>query len=246
MTFEYFDNVRKILDIVETKEEVAINGAIDIFTAAIEQKRSLFIFGTGHAGLLAQELYFRAGGLMTVTPIFGESLSLEVSPVTHTSKMERLVGYGKILADRTPFKEGDVLVVNSVSGRNPVPIELAMEAQKRGVTVIGISSLEYSKSVSSRHPSGKNLYKYCDIVIDIHGEIGDGSTIIPGMDQKVGPTSTVIGATILNTIVVETVKKLVENGMENPPIFYSANLDEGDALNAKLFEEYKDSIHYDF
>src|SRR5699024_398361 len=108
----------------------------DIFTTAIEQKRSLFIFGTGHAGLLAQELYFRAGGLMTVTPIFGESLSLDVSPVTHTSKMERLVGYGKILADRTLFKEGDVLVVNSVSGRNPVPIELAMEAQKKGVTVI--------------------------------------------------------------------------------------------------------------
>lgn len=246
MAFEYFDKVRELLDIVETEEEVAITGAIDIFTTAIEQKRALFIFGTGHAGLLAQELYFRAGGLITVTPIFGESLSLEVSPVTHTSKMERLVGYGQLLADRTPFKEGDVLVVNSVSGRNPVPIELAMEAQKRGVTVIGITSLDYSKSVTSRHPSGKNLYTYCDIVIDIHGEIGDGSISIPGMDQKVGPTSTVIGATILNAIVVETVKKLVENGMEKPPIFYSANLDDGDALNAKLFEEYKDTIHYDF
>lgn len=246
MSFEYFDKIRELLDVVERKEKEAINDAVDIFTTAIEEKRSLFIFGTGHAGLLAQELYFRAGGLMTVTPIFGESVMLDVSPVTHTSKMERLVGYGTALADRTSFKAGDVLVVHSVSGRNPVTIELAMEAQKRGVTTIGITGLEYSKSISSRHPSGNNMYKYCDLIIDNHGAIGDGSTSLPGMNQKVGPTSTVIGAAILNTIVVETVKKLIENGMENPPIFYSANLDDGDELNQKLFEEYEDSIHYEY
>ena len=90
------------------------------------------------------------------------------------------------------------------------------------------------------------MYKYCDLIIDNHGEIGDGSTSLPGMNQKVGPTSTVVGAAILNTIVVETVKKLIENGMGNPPIFYSANLDDGDELNQKLFEEYEDSIHYEY
>lgn len=160
--------------------------------------------------------------------------------------MERLVGYGTALADRRPFKVGDVLVVHSVSGRNPVTIELAMEAQKRGVTTIGITSLEYSKSVRSRHPSSNNMYKYCDLIIDNHGEIGDGSIPLPGTNQKVSPTSTVMGAVVLNTIVVETVKNLIENGMENPPIFYSANLDEGDELNQKLFEEYEDSIHYEY
>ena len=246
MTLEYFDKIRELLDIVEKEEKEAMNGVIDVLTIAIEEKRSIFIFGASHAGILAQELYYRAGGLMTITPIFGESVLVDVSPVTHTSKMERLVGYGTALAERTSFEEGDILLLHSVSGRNPVTIELAMEAQKRGVTTIGLTSLEYSKSVSSRHPFGKNLYEYCDIIIDNHGEIGDGACTIPGMEQKVGPTSTVIGAAILNAIVVETVKKLKQNGMENPPIFYSANLDDGDELNKKLFEEYKENIHYKF
>lgn len=160
--------------------------------------------------------------------------------------MERLVGYGTALANKTPFKKGDVLILHSVSGRNPVTIELAMEAQKLGVTTIGITNMTYSKSVESRHPSGKNLYAFSDVVIDNHGDIGDGMCEIEGMDQRIAPSSTVIGATIVNTLVVETVKKLKQNGMENPPIFYSANLDNGDELNERLIKDYQDSIHYQF
>ena len=195
---------------------------------------------------MTQELYYRAGGLMTINPIFGESVLLDVEPITHTSQMERLVGYGTALANKTPFKKGDVLILHSVSGRNPVTIELAMEAQKLGVTTIGITNMTYSKSVESRHPSSKNLYAFSDVVIDNHGDIGDGMCEIEGMDQRIAPSSTVIGATIVNTLVVETVKKLKQNGMENPPIFYSANLDNGDELNERLIKDYQDSIHYQF
>ncbi len=242
--FEYFEEIRNLLTQVE--KQPSIKESISLFVEAIEEKRSIFIFGASHAGILAQELYYRAGGLLTITPIFANELMLNVEPITHTSQMERLVGYGTALAHKTPFKKGDVLILHSVSGRNPVTIELAVEAQKKGVTTIGLTSLAYSQSVSSRHPSGKNLYAYCDVVIDNHGTPGDGAVAIPGMEQKVGPTSTVIGAAILNTIVVETVKQLKERGMENPPIFYSANLDGGDDLNRQLYEEYKDNIHYKF
>ena len=106
--------------------------------------------------------------------------------------------------------------------------------------------MTYSKSVESRHPSSKNLYAFSDVVIDNHGDIGDGMCEIEGMDQRIAPSSTVIGATIVNTLVVETVKKLKQNGMENPPIFYSANLDNGDELNERLIKDYQDSIHYQF
>ncbi len=246
MGFAYIEKIRTMLDQVERENKEAIDKTVNLLVEAIEEKRAIFIFGTGHAALLAQELYYRAGGLMTITPIFAEAIMLDVSPVTHTSEMERLVGYGTAIANKTPFKAGDILIVHSVSGRNPVPIELAIEAQKKDVTIIGLTGLDYSKSMSSRHPSGKNLYTYCDVVLDNHGEVGDGVIEIPGMAQKVGPTSTVIGATILNTIVVETVRKLKEKGMENPPIFYSANVDQGDELNQQLFEEYKASIHYDY
>ncbi|MGO1748365.1 sugar isomerase domain-containing protein [Alkalibacterium gilvum] len=244
--FEYFKGIREILDKVEIEEKEAIMSATTILSEAIENKNAIFVFGASHAGILTQELYYRAGGLMTINPIFGESVLLDVEPITHTSQMERLVGYGTALANKTPFKKGDVLILHSVSGRNPVTIELAMEAQKLGVTTIGITNMTYSKSVESRHPSGKNLYAFSDVVIDNHGDIGDGMCEIEGMDQRIAPSSTVIGATIVNTLVVETVKKLKQNGMENPPIFYSANLDNGDELNERLIKDYQDSIHYRF
>ncbi|MDE1549305.1 SIS domain-containing protein [Jeotgalibaca caeni] len=244
MTFEYFDKIKELLEVVEQEESTAIQATIDLMVETIERKNAIFAFGASHAGILTQELYYRAGGLMTINPIFGKEVLLDVEPVTHTSQMERLVGYGTTLANKTPFAEGDLLILHSVSGRNPVTIELAMEAQKKNVRTVGITNLTYSKEVSSRHPSGKNLYAYCDVVIDNHGDIGDAVCSIEGLEQKVGPSSTVVGATVLNTIVVETVKKLVENGMEKPPIFYSANLDGGDELNRALYERYQDSIHY--
>jgi len=67
-----------------------------------------------------------------------------------------------------------------------------------------------------------------------------------GLEQKAGPTSTVIGATILNSIIVSTAQNLIKKGMKKPPIFYSANVDGGDELNEELYNEYKDSIHYRF
>ncbi|GAA0360308.1 SIS domain-containing protein [Alkalibacterium iburiense] len=244
--FDYFKGIREILDTVEKEEKEAIEKAVTVLTEAVEKKQSLFAFGASHAGILTQELYYRAGGLMVINPIFGESILLDVEPITHTSQMERLMGYGTALANKTPFKKGDVLLLHSVSGRNPVTIELALEAQKRGVTTISITNLTYSKSVESRHSSGKNLYAYSDIVIDNHGHKGDGMCEIEGLDQRVGPSSTVVGATIVNTLVVETVKQLKARGMEKPPIFYSANLDGGDELNKTLIEVFKEAIHYRF
>ena len=244
--FQYFDRIREILDIVEQEEKTNIQTAVEKISEAIINKRSIFAFGASHAGILTQELFYRAGGLININPIFARELMLDTEPVTHTSRMERLIGYGTVLAEKTPFSEGDVLIIHSVSGRNPVAIDLAFTARLKGVTIIAITNVTYSKSASSRHPLGKNLFEISDIVIDNHGDIGDATCVIEGVPQKVAPSSTVIGATIVNTIVVEVVKRLAEQGISPVPIFYSANLDGGDELNKKLFEEYKETIHYRF
>lgn len=244
--YKYFDEIKDILEVVEKTEKVNIDEVISVIADAIIKKNSLFAFGASHAGILTQELYYRAGGLININPIFGKEIMLDTEPITHTSKMERLEGYGTLLANKTPFSEGDVLILHSVSGRNPSTIDLAIEAKKKGVKTIGITNLHYSKSVSSRHSSGKNLYQIVDTVIDNHGHIGDAVCEIDGVDQKVSPSSTVVGATIVNTIVAEVVSQLVEKGVKYPPIFYSANLDGGDQLNQDLYEQYKDTIHYKF
>lgn len=246
MKFAYLDEIRTLLDTIEAQEHGAMEQVVHVITKAILDKRSIFTFGASHAGILSEELYYRAGGLVVMNPIFGSEVMLNTSPITHTSQMERLIGYGTLLAKKTPFQKGDVLIAHSVSGRNPVTIELAMEAKKLGVTIIGITNLSYSKNVTSRHPSNKNLYEVCDIVLDNHGKKGDACVSIDGLDQNVAPTSTVIGASILNAIVAAVTQELVNSGMKNPPIFYSANIDHGDELNKKIFDEYKESIHYTF
>lgn len=242
--FQYFDRVREILDIVEKEEKTAIEQAIALLTKANLAKKSIFIFGASHAGILAEEMYYRAGGMMTINAIFGREVMLDRSPITLTSKMERLEGYGKELAATVDFHEDDVLILHSVSGRNPIIIDLALAAKEKGVKIIGLTNVSYSQSVSSRHSSGKRLFEVSDIVIDNHGDIGDGSCELDGIQQKVGPSSTVVGATILNTIIVEVTRNLIAEGIQYPPIFYSANLDGGDKLNQELFENYREMIHY--
>jgi len=244
--FQYMEKISELLKIVAKEENDSVERAIDLITKANLEKKSVYAFGASHAGILVQELYYRAGGMMTINPIFGREVMLDRSPITFTSKMERLEGYGKALASTVNFKEGDVLILHSVSGRNPIIIDLAIEAKEKGVEILSITNLTYSKSITSRHSSGKRLFEVSDIVIDNHGDIGDGCCDIVGIEQKVGASSTVIGATILNTIIVEVCKKLIENGVEYPPIFYSANLDGGDQLNQELYEKYKDTIHYEF
>ncbi|MFC6347665.1 sugar isomerase domain-containing protein [Vagococcus carniphilus] len=244
--FQYMDRVESILNVVKKEEAESMNQVIELLTTANLEKQSIFIFGASHAGILMEEMYYRAGGMMTINPIFGKELMLDRSPITFTSQMERLEGYGVALAKTVDFKENDVLILHSVSGRNPIIIDMALEARKKGVKIVALTNVTYSKSVTSRHSSGKCLYEVADIVIDNHGDIGDATCDIQGIEQKVGPTSTVIGSMILNSIMVETCQKLVESGMTYPPIFYSANLDGGDKLNQELYEQYKDSIHYQF
>ncbi len=121
-----------------------------------------------------------------------------------------------------------------------------MKAKENKAIVICITNLSYSKSVSSRHSSGKKLYEVCDLVIDNHGQKGDACVEIDGLNQKVSPTSTVIATTVMNSIIAQATQELVNKGLKNPPIFYSANIDGGDELNKKIFDEYKSVIHYEY
>lgn len=242
--YAYQKAVLTMLEEAFAAEGAAIEATVAALCAAIRDKRALYIFGASHAGILAEELYYRAGGLMLINPIFGSEIMLNRAPVTTTSRMEQLEGYGTVLADSVDFRAGDVLMVHSVSGRNAVAIDLALAARAKGVQIIALTNLRYSQSVSSRHSSGKRLFELADIVLDNHGVIGDAVCELPGVAQKVGPTSTVVGAALLNTIVVEVCRRLVEGGMQHPPVFYSANLDGGAARNQALAEVYREAIRY--
>lgn len=238
--------IKKVLETIETawtSQRDELSRASLAIADTIARKDSVFVFGCSHAGILAEEVFYRTGGLAVMNPIFFSGVTLNTRPATMTSDLERLPGLGKIILENSGAKAGDTLIVQSNSGRNTVPVEMAIEAQAKGITVIGFTSMAHSMSVGSRHPSGKRLYEACDVVIDNRGIPGDAAIKIDGLPELMGPTSTAVGASLINAIVIEAVELLIARGVV-PPVFMSANLDGGDEHNQRIFEEYKENIFY--
>ena len=240
---DYIKTVTETIDRAWNTQQQQLTATKALIAQAIEAKKNVFVFGCSHAGILAEEVFYRTGGLAVINPIFFPGFMLNTRPITMTSSLERVPGLGKIILTQNHVGEGDVLLLHSVSGRNTVPVEMAIEAKAMGVHTVCITNLEYSGSVTSRHPSGKRLFEVCDIVIDNCGVTGDAAVKLDGLEEKIGPTSTTVGTAILNAIVIEAVEQMIADGIV-PPVFMSANIDGGDAHNARIFEEYKDNIFY--
>ena len=240
---KYIGIVAELVQKAYDSQTETIQSVARLMADTIESKHNIFVFGCSHAGILAQEVFYRTGGLAVINPIFFSGFNLDTKPITMTSALERLPGLGKNILMQNHVKKDDLLIIHSVSGRNTVPVEMATLAKEMGVHTVCMTNMDYTTSVTSRHPSGKRLFEVCDIVIDNCGEIGDAAVSIPGLPEKIGPTSTTVGTALLNAIVIETVEILIGRGIV-PPVFMSANLDGGDAHNEKIFAEYKDNIFY--
>ncbi len=239
----YFDNVRSILDkVLLTQKDNLQKGAEMLCDAAIHG-HNIFAFGCSHAGLLALELYYRSGGMAIINPVRAPGLHLDIDPAPMTSQMERLPEYGRVIVDNQPIQKEDVIIVHSVSGRNTVTVDVALRAKEKGAKVIALTNMAYSTDVSSRHPCGKNLYQVADLVLDNCGCKGDGALQIEGVSEQVAPTSTAIGATMLNAMVAQAISLIVDQGVI-PPVFMSANVEGGDAHNKAMLAKYKEHIFF--
>lgn len=238
----YFEGLQQAIKAVEANYP-AIRQAAELLADTIQNGNTIYSFGASHSFILTEELVYRSGGLMLINPIFPHGMNLSVRPMTMTSQLERLPGLGTVYFEHANVKAGDTLILASTSGRNTVIIDMALAAKAAGVNVIGVTALEYSKRVTSRHPSGKKLSDLADVTIDNGAPYGDAVAPIENFPQKVGPVSTAAGAAALNAMVAETVQILVDRGI-TPPVFMSANQDGGDEFNAKMLEANKDRIHY--
>ena len=122
-------------------------------------------------------------------------------------------------------------------------IEMAKGAKERGLYVIAVTSRTYSDSVESRHPSGKKMYEYADVVLDNKAVKGDALLEAEGAPQRFCPGSGTTGPALMQSMVAATVEELISRGIE-PPLFLAANVEGGDEYNARMFERYKDRIFY--
>jgi uncharacterized phosphosugar-binding protein len=241
---QYFDNLIERLQKLAEEQIPAIEQAANMLADTIENGHRIFAFGCTHSSLPIQDLVYRAGGLMLINPIYAPALTaMDARPATLSTSIERIPGYAKAVLDNQPLEPDDVLIVVSVSGRNHMPIEMAQEAQTRGLKVIGLTSRKYSGAVSSRHPSGKKMHEFVDIILDCQVDPGDAVLEAEGVPQKFCPVSGVINPAILQAMVAATVEELLNRGI-TPPVFLAANVPGGDEYNAKLMAQYKDRIFY--
>jgi uncharacterized phosphosugar-binding protein len=239
---EYLKQLINLIEKISIEEEDAINQAANMMADAIQKGHKIFAFGCSHSSLPVQDIYYRAGGLMLINPIFAPGIaSLDTHPVTMTSGLERLEGFAKVLLDNYPIQKDDVLILVSVSGRNAVPIEMAKVAKERGMKVIGVTSRKYTEGVTSRHSSGRKMYEYADVVLDNKVDKGDAVIKVEGVAERFTPASGVTSTALLHALITATIEELLKRGI-TPPIYVAANVDGGEEHNAKLKQQYKDQI----
>ena len=239
---EYIDNVVEIINKIKTGGAASITQTAAAFKDALINGRCIYLFGTGHSHMLAEELFYRAGGLVKIQPILNEPLMLHES-ASESTEIERQEGLAQNLFDEYGIKRDDVIVIISNSGRNGVIVDMALLCKEQGVTVVALTNLNHTYAGQSRHKSGKRLCEIADIVLDNRGCVGDACIEVDGVDGKICATSTVAGALILNAAVAECVEMCVAEGFE-PEHFASANIDGGDEINNKLLEKYKKEIKH--
>jgi uncharacterized phosphosugar-binding protein len=224
MAFEvYLAEAARALERLSQQQGASIAAAAGAIANALEADGVLHVFGCGHSHLLAEEAFYRAGGLAAVNPILDPRLMFQQGALASTHA-ERESGYAARILEREDVRAVDVAIVASNSGRNAVPIEMALELRARGVTVIAITSLAHAQAVAARHASGRKLYEIADIVVDTGIAAGDAAITLPGTKLKMGPLSTVVGAALVHAIVIEAAVLLVQRG-HDPRVLPSANLD---------------------
>ena len=232
----YMAAVQVILEQVSQNETDALDHAATAMVEAIRADGMIYLFGTGHSHMLAEEGHYRAGGLAPVCPILATSLMLHES-ATLSSDYERLTGLAPLVLSRYAPTDRDVMIIFSNSGVNAVPVEMALAAKEQGLTVIGVTSLQYSRQ-APLSPLGKRLYEIVDIVIDNHIPPGDAIVAIGETGLSTGPASTMVGAFILNSLLTETVWRLQAGGAV-PPVYISSNMPGAGEHNPVLIERYK-------
>ncbi|MEO6532042.1 MAG: SIS domain-containing protein [Pseudolysinimonas sp.] len=229
---EYLKVAERLIARLASDEWAQLRSAAELVATAVEAGRTVHAFGTGHGHMLAEELFYRAGGLVRVRPILFEGLMLHASGPLSTA-LERLPGLAAAVLDDHHVVAGDVMIVASNSGGNAVVSEMVQLAQQRGLRVIAITSVRHATSPSARPTGFARIHELADVVIDNGGAVGDAAVHIDGFERAVAPTSTVVGAAVLNAVIAEAVQIMVESGV-TPDVYESSNTAGGDATNAPL------------
>lgn len=237
------DGMRRYLEAIQALEARIVASQAEVLervaaqmVETLKREQRIFVFGTGHSHLIAEEAFYRAGGLAAAVPIFSAPLMLHEDAAL-SSLLERQEGLAEpLLAPYRP-QPGEMLFVFSNSGVNQLPVEMALAAREYGLFVVGVSALAYAR-VAPLSGVGRRLDEVVDAAIDNGGVPGDALVPVGRTGWRVGPTSTIAAALIWNGLVTEAVARLQADGIE-APIFASLNMNGAAAHNEALLKKWR-------
>jgi uncharacterized phosphosugar-binding protein len=242
----YLKCARELVDRIEEQLPL-IQRAADVISQSILAGRMVHVFGSGHSRMMVEEMWPRYGSFPGFNPIVELSLSFHNLVVGANGQrqamyLENVAGLAERILRNFALRPTDSALVISSSGCNLVPIEVAAGFQKRGVKVAAIISQRHSEASPSKHPEGKKLQDFADIVLDTGAPPGDAMVSVPGLDTPVSPGSTVGGCLLVNSIKAEVAARLTAAG--HPPLVLSGAAVVGAERATRIFEAaYDDHAH---
>jgi uncharacterized phosphosugar-binding protein len=241
---DYVHALTPIMTAVTEQIDGPIRQAADLMAKALRANGVIQAFGSGHSEALAMEIAGRAGGLIATNRIALRDLVLlggESIEVLRGGELERDPSIARRLYDLAEPHPEDLFVIASNSGVNGSIVEFATVVKEKGHPLIAITSLQHTGGMDSRHPSGKKLIDFADVVLDNHAPFGDSVLDLPNGGGKVCAVSSITAALIAQMLVAEVLRRLADAG-EAPPVYLSANIPGGDEHNHALEARYAGRI----
>lgn len=237
---EYRNTAVKLIDEVLKDQWGNIKLAADLCVDSLSKGGLIYVFGTGHSMLMVLEVFYRSGGLASIYPILDPNL-LGLNGMSLSSSLERLPGYASNLLNAQRIIPNSVMIIVSNSGKNAAPVEMAYEAKKRGLKVIALTSVNYSRSLQPDNPLGKRLFELADVTID--NKVPPGETALEINGVRVAAVSTIVNAFILHSLELTILSELRRRGIE-PEVWVSVNVPDGRERNESLLSKYRQIVRY--
>lgn len=234
----YLRRVQEVLSVAAREESDAIRRAAETVADVFQRDGILYVFGSGHSHVFAEEAFYRAGGSARISPILQDDYMLHVS-AQRSTELERQAGHADDILAHYPIRPGvDAMLVVSNSGSNALPIEVAGAAKRLDLPVIAITSVAYARSTTG---AGPRLHDVADIVLDNHCPPGDALVpIAPGL-PKAGPGSSAVGIALLNAVIVQALSLQAASGVD-PDIYLSAGMPGALDHNSALADRFRSRI----
>ena len=238
----YFKVMEEIVEKIETTQQEAIGRAAALLADTTQKGGIIYGFGTGHSHLVTDDAFWRAATPANYCALLEQSATGSFE-ITKSYEIENICGIGKKIVDYHRITPKDCMIIISNSGNNIAPVDAALRAKEKGIPVIGITAVEYSGYLKTKHRDGVKLKDVADVVLDNCSLIGDAAVEIEGFPMKVGSTSTIPNVYLQNAVLVEMVDILVKRGFR-PDVYYNGHMAFMDENCANHNQELVDKYFY--